>query len=1374
MKIESVFPAVILIAFAMDCFAGNDTTSFTNSTITAEETAVSLETSTQILMDEQAATEIPNQTLMGTSDKKILTSTGIDFEMPTPGDIKRSATSSLFPTDVYTTESAIGLHTSDGLTTGSTMLSSNTVNTSTAGRTSNVSPTDTSQSTTSNAITEAKTTTFAETTNFQTETTEHTISAKTTEVLTTESAINACMEKHIFFDDGTGVDTLLKFDAHSRYGENCDLFVEVQNYTALSLKLLRAAESNTYPYFYVEILSDHSMQKCLQNDNVMEITLSVSPCLINLYGRKFHLNIQNVDLVFEMDTIADHREDCSSIDAFSSRSTDPEGCEQVHYQGLVNFTYGKWGYYLDQWYPDWNLQKLDFDCKKSCKCVLGLRKLQVTCINSSDTTRFLIVYEYNTDAVRFDATGLDILDNNAFNGLSKLASLVLSHNNIKAFPPAICHDLPILKLLVLNHNKLVNISNDVFVGACSKALTYIDLSYNELESLVGNLFKHVTSLVQIILYSNRLTQLPADIFEFQQQLDIINVGGNALTTLPEGIFKNQRHLFKIILSDNNISSLPLDIFAPPPYIEILDLSNNSFYSLPEHLFADQLFLYDINLSRNALTILPQNTFESQREFMSYLDLSYNDLVSLPAEIFVGMERVEFIDLRHNNLQVLPQGLLHSAFSLRVFDVSNNNISTLQENLFPKHNWFSTIDLSNNNLITFPADSFIFQYPYDYLKYLDISSNSLQIIQPGSFNIDTLVFLNLSNNAMREFPKDLFSWLTKLSTLDISQNELANISKEAFTNMVELIYINMSHNAINILPSFAKQNYLEVLDVGNNKIRNISEAFTGLNNLQYLGIKKNAIIEMEPISFVDLQNLVFLDLSYNSIAELVERQFENLNKLNTLILSNNLITIFHDNSFRGLYVLEFLDLSFNQFYNLDFEISLDLYNLDSLNVSHNSIRSINFLMLWNETQLRNIDLRSNNLYLVTDKSFMSLNSTILLVDHFSTCCFVGTAQCVPENSRPEYLTCSRMFDSGLLRISIWTLGLFAVVCNGLAFCIKIRERKSGKVQTMLILQLTMSDFLMGLNMMILAIADTYYANYFPSYAGSWRTGIACKVAGILSILSSEGSVFFITLISIDRMLGVVYPFSSRRMNLKKAKISALVVWLVSLTVSLLPTILVNFGFDNMLDTSEVCVGIPIVKRQVTKLEKSSVDIGTTSFVLEAVPFILSNFLFDNYPTEFEIIQYSSVDTIEYEYSINSGSQIASIYSIIVFIGINLVCFLIVMICYAKIFLTARATARRASRTQNLDNEIRMAQRMFGLIFTDFCCWVPLCLVCILSQCGLVEVSPDVYAWTVAFVLPINSSINPFLYTLAGYITDRVTGDKKETMRGTSTPINRRTK
>jgi cyanate permease len=136
----------------------------------------------------------------------------------------------------------------------------------------------------------------------------------------------------------------------------------------------------------------------------------------------------------------------------------------------------------------------------------------------------------------------------------------------------------------------------------------------------------------------------------------------------------------------------------------------------------------------------------------------------------------------------------------------------------------------------------------------------------------------------------------------------------------------------------------------------------------------------------------------------------------------------------------------------------------------------------------------------------------------------------------------------------------------------------------------------------------------------------------------------------------------------------------------------------------------------------------------------------------------INSEEVFYSVKNkitGYALTTYFSIVVFMGVNLVCFIMMVVLYVNIFMATALSASKAGRGQSYEEEIRMARKMFVIVFTDFCCWVPLILVCICVQSGFVTVDPVVYAWVVAFILPINSALNPFLYTLTNLISERIT-------------------
>ena len=130
-----------------------------------------------------------------------------------------------------------------------------------------------------------------------------------------------------------------------------------------------------------------------------------------------------------------------------------------------------------------------------------------------------------------------------------------------------------------------------------------------------------------------------------------------------------------------------------------------------------------------------------------------------------------------------------------------------------------------------------------------------------------------------------------------------------------------------------------------------------------------------------------------------------------------------------------------------------------------------------------------------------------------------------------------------------------------------------------------------------------------------------------------------------------------------------------------------------------------------------------------------------------------------YGYISDYLVASYISIVIFIGLNSICFITIAVFYVLIFQEAYQSSKSVQSTA-VDREKRMAIKMSAVVLTDFMCWVPLAFICLLVQCGAFSVGPEAYAWIVGLVLPINSAINPFLYTLASIIADYVSKVNKK--------------
>src|SRR6185369_4024554 len=93
-------------------------------------------------------------------------------------------------------------------------------------------------------------------------------------------------------------------------------------------------------------------------------------------------------------------------------------------------------------------------------------------------------------------------------------------------------------------------------------------------------------------------------------------------------------------------------------IHVLDLSNNQLRTLPEGLFQGLTVLQMIDLSHNQLTDLPERLFRDLAT-LQLLCLHDNQLSTLPAGLFQGLETLQRLYLSENQLIDLPEGIFNN-------------------------------------------------------------------------------------------------------------------------------------------------------------------------------------------------------------------------------------------------------------------------------------------------------------------------------------------------------------------------------------------------------------------------------------------------------------------------------------------------------------------------------------------------------------------------------------------------------------------------------------------------------------------------------------------------------------------------------------------
>ncbi|KAI6078297.1 Relaxin receptor 1 [Aix galericulata] len=80
-----------------------------------------------------------------------------------------------------------------------------------------------------------------------------------------------------------------------------------------------------------------------------------------------------------------------------------------------------------------------------------------------------------------------------------------------------------------------------------------------------------------------------------------------------------------------------------------------------------------------------------------------------------------------------------------------------------------------------------------------------------------------------------------------------------------------------------------------------------------------------------------------------------------------------------------------------------------------------------------------------------------------------------------------------------------------------------------------------------------------------------------------------------------------------------------------------------------------------------------------------------------------------------------------------------------FYSIRVTTSRTAQRSVCSREVAIAKRFFFIVITNALCWIPIFLLKLLSLLQ-VEIPGTVTSWVVIFILPINSALNPILYTI----------------------------
>ncbi|XP_072022673.1 uncharacterized protein [Amphiura filiformis] len=878
---------------------------------------------------------------------------------------------------------------------------------------------------------------------------------------------------------------------------------------------------------------------------------------------------------------------------------------------------------------------------------------------------------------------LSVIPSDLFSHLYSLERLNLGNNSIESFPSGVFRDLQQLRVFSMYGNKLNVIQSDIFNNL--NKLELIDLSNNSIKSLSSGVFRDLQQLKVLNLYGNKLNVIQSDLFNNLTKIEILNFGNNSIESLPSGIFRDLHQLRGLDLYGNKLTVIQNDLFNHLTKLEILGLNENNIKSLPSDVFRDFHQLQRLYLYRNKFNVIHSGIFNSFTK-LEILGLNENNINSLPSGVFRDLHQVQKLLLYGNKLNVIQNDLFNNLTKLELLHLGNNSIDSLpsgvfrylhqlqelylygnklnviQSDLFNNLTTLDKLHLGKNSIDSLPSGVF---KDLHQLQELYLYGNKLNVIQSDLFNnLTKLHYLHLGNNSIESLPSGVFRYLHLLYRLYLYGNKLNVIQSDLFNNLTKLDKLHLANNRIESLPTgvFRDLHQLDELYLYRNKLSVIqSDLFNSLTKMRLLSLENNNIESLPSGVFRDLQNLRKLWLSGNKFSVISIDLFSGLTKIEELRLHANEIeslpsAVFKDlKSLKGLHLYEnrLTEIPrdvFHQFNGMPIEILTinssklvrlypyqfaNLTDLMYLDISSNELKQIPNNALNGLTKLKYINLAYNNLTKVTENSFVGLNlqnNSYIKVDNPATCCFLeikSQSQCVPRNEKSPYLTCKQPLPSTTVKCCTWIFGFCALFANTVVFIWGYEKIKSTSTdekqvkQVVFLTNLALADLLMGVYLLVIASVDQYYSEYFPSFAEHWRNSVLCKLAGFLSVLSSEASLLFLTLIAVDRLWTFRKIFITHKLFGKLTQVlMAIIAWVIAFALSIVTIILQD---DKLYQFSDVCIGLPLAK---TKIYEDNYENITILYD------------FDRYDDHLQLQTFTEID-----------SKLGNYFSIGLFLGLN---------------------------------------------------------------------------------------------------------------------------
>lgn len=330
------------------------------------------------------------------------------------------------------------------------------------------------------------------------------------------------------------------------------------------------------------------------------------------------------------------------------------------------------------------------------------------------------------------------LEENTFKDLTMVPKLDLSNTGLNVIMNASFNGMTNLYYLNISHSKVSELQYNTFANTGN--IEILDFSYNEIENFEVNT-TNLKNIKQLLLNNNHIKFLNNNIFKSMSLLNNISLSNNLITSVEDGAFQDQKNLRYLDLSCNSNIRINFLILKEIKALDILILSR----------------------------VVPNITFEGFGNIsLSNLDISNSNIQNVSNLKLSKLKTVKFLHLNHNNVKQLEIGAFSNMFETEEIDVSYNQIKTIQPGIFKNNHLLNKLNISHNALLVLNYGVF---RGLINLVVFDTSFNFIKSLETERFyDVPNLQVLIADHNRITDVSIDDFQG-TNINKISIGDNPL---------------------------------------------------------------------------------------------------------------------------------------------------------------------------------------------------------------------------------------------------------------------------------------------------------------------------------------------------------------------------------------------------------------------------------------------------------------------------------------------------------------------------------------------------------------------------------------------------------------------------